>query len=136
MLLAQCKRVLIFRFKQPDQLIRVYLNHNFTGLNVCQSHYNSDIGVFVILEKGHRFGLDLDLFWSGFGFNLESILVSVWILIRSPFTCFCIAFGLVLESDRFQFSFGFSLDWDWRRVAPSLLWLWSLWTDQKLYQYI
>ncbi len=30
-----------------------------------------------MIEKGHMFGLDLVLFWSSFGFNLEPILVSV-----------------------------------------------------------
>ena len=41
---------------------------------ICEAKYD-----FAIIEKGHRFGLDLDMFWSCFGFNLESVLVSVWI---------------------------------------------------------
>ncbi len=64
----------------------------------------------ALLEKGHSFVLDLVLFWSGFGINLESILVSVWTLMS---IWFWRAFGHVLDSDRFQFVFGFNLDWDW-----------------------
>ncbi len=96
---------------------------------------------FTILEKGHRFGLDLDLFWSSFGFNspfslyrlsldhpplnivwkgklmlvywertnLDSLLVSVWIWIRSPNKCFGELLDLLWSQIWFWLQFGFGL---------------------------
>ncbi len=90
---------------EKNQGILLPENRDIGFHKVRKGYWDNDL-----IEKGHRFGLDLDLFWSGFGFNLESILVSVCILIRSPFW---IAFGHVLDSDRFQFRFGLNLDWDW-----------------------
>ncbi len=46
-----------------------------------------------------------------------SILCSAWVMS----IWFWRAFGLVLDSDRFQFGFGSNLDLDWWRLAPSLL---------------
>ncbi len=90
------------------------------------------ISVRVKWKDRHRFGLDLVLFWSCCGFNLESILVLVWIWIRStiymcPNSVFRLSDELlVLESFwtcfGFRFGFGSNLDWDWRRLAPSLIW--------------
>ena len=82
------------------------------------------------LEKRHRFGFDLVLFFiSGFGINFiepstfdsieknpTSLHVKALFSKTVPINTFCglfwfwRAFALVLESDRLQFGFGYNLD--------------------------
>ena len=76
---------------------------------------------FDLIEKGHRFGLDLDLFWSCFGFKLVcfglgldlnqvTIYMLTCLILDSFWTCFGVLYG-----------FGSNLDLDRRGPAPSLI---------------
>ncbi len=70
--------------------------------------------VWIRLEKEHSFGLALDRFWSSFGFNLDSVLVSVWIWIRS-LELWGFGFGELLVSVWIQIGFNLvlALFWFW-----------------------
>ncbi len=61
-------------------------------------------GQMLSIEKGHRFGLDLVLFWSSFGF----VLVSIWSQLWSGFGS---ELGHHLHA--YRFGFGSNLDLDW-----------------------